>query len=268
MLGILAQRGRRSGRFAFRALLANCALLGLPLLASFAPAVANAGSLAMVANAAGNVPGGATQPSATRLETERRYRGAVAEPGQQIWYRLNSEDAERMIFLVRGKTPSCPIRASVLDVYGRTLAQLISSPRETLPFVVRLPAHPASNTYYLRIDADPFLVCDGAGYAFTLFEPEQPTSCEADQPEGGGPIHVCSMSSPSRETPRGGNRPSPTFETRDCDRAGTALWRATLAVARERSLVARRRGSIGTLRRLESERHRLALRARYDCIGS
>jgi hypothetical protein len=151
-------------------------LLWLLLAASIAQGATRANVGAGDAIKVEGDPGGATMAEATRLrETSSRelisYRGTVQEPGQQIWYEFYTNERGRMLFEVSGRTPSCPVRATILDVRGRTLGELISDSVDALFFAVPLPREPVSNLYYLRIDADPYIACGSASYAFQLLEP-------------------------------------------------------------------------------------------------
>lgn len=240
--------------------LAVCGSLGLLLTASIASAGARAGDRPTPIGATTGVPGGATPQSAPSLEAESKYRGTVAGGAQQLWYRLTSDGAKVLVFEVEGQAESCPVRASVLDAHERTLGQLIASPGEVLPLVVRVPDHRRSRTYYLRIDADPFLACVGGDYAFTQLLPEAerhaPNPCGAAlRPAAGRRFPVACA--PSRTS----------FDAETCLKFGPALGRATVALAHERRLLARGRGSLSVLRRLENAKRVLARRAFYACVG-
>jgi len=230
--------------------LTACVLLGLLLLtASIAPGVARAGARATSAENTAGAPGGATMASATQLENGISYRGTVTEPGQRIWYKLDAQDAERILLEVWGTTRSCPVRATVLDARGRTLGQLISTNSEILFFAVLVPVHPVSGVYYLRIDADPYTSCASAGYVFKIVEPGQPIKCPpgltCTSPEGSVPALVFSA----------------------CNGASKAVQRLSREVAGEAALVRRGRGSVSKLRRLESEERTARRKSHVNCTG-
>jgi len=200
-------------------------------------------------------PGGATMASATRLYPQSSNRGTVDEKTQQIWYELYSEKGERALFQVWGPTRSCPVRVALLDARGRTLGQIVSSSREIEPFLVLFPAHPASDVYYLRIDADPYRSCASASYTVILLEPEQAGSCDGPprppfpdgEPDSGCPY--------SQEVPK--------YENVRCDSAGPAYSRDRKAAEE----AARRHLGIQIRRRLESY-ERAALREMIaNCPG-
>jgi hypothetical protein len=222
---------------------------------------------------AGSTPRGAmgspTSAQATPLQTGFSYQGAVSKRIKRLWYRLNDPDSKRIVFHLRGKSPTCAVHASLLDARGRPLAQLITAPGETLPFVVLIPVKTVSDTYYLRLDADPFSSCVNASYVFTLVEPEQPGACEAPAT---GPAEQTSKSCVTSSTaPAYGARFSTTPRARlararsACETVGNTLWRVTVAVAKERSLVFHRRAGIASLRKLESKRRALARRVYHLC---
>jgi hypothetical protein len=226
-------------------------LLGLLLVASLAPNIALAHGHASSAGAPTAAPGGTTMAAATRLHTGLGYRGTIAEPGQQAWYKLESDGYPRAQFDIAGKTISCPARATMLDTHGRTLGQLISTTSETLPLLARFPTHPISNVYYLRIDADPYSACANAAYVFHLAEPLQPEPCSL--PEADGREIVC------------GYGPAPPLLTRACASAAKQVQQLSREVALEAALVSRRRGSVATLRRLESEEHTASRKSSVSC---
>ena len=185
--------------------------------------------------------------TAAQLENELHYRGTVV-PRQQLWYKFDSA-GERAYVEVRGETPLCSVRAALLDARGRTLGQIVSSTRETLPLLAYFPAHPVSEEYYLRIDANPYAACANTSYVFKLAEPEQPLpdECGAGPPPTGPhgePIPI-SCAAPSKESV------VPAFEARACQSDRSTFDHANKEVARVRALVARRRAGIRTLRQLE-----------------
>jgi hypothetical protein len=209
-------------------------------------------------------PGGAKPSSATSLQTGFSYMGTVTKRGGRLWYRLQAGDAKRLLFHLRGKSRSCSVRASVLDARGKSLGQLISSPAETQPFVVLVPATPVSDTYYLRIDASPFEPCAGARYVFTLVEPGQGplTPCETPGAALAAPLSKACGS----DSARAPSMVARAASGRDaCERVGPQLGHATFEVARVRRLVLHRKARVGTLRRLESERRALVRLVYHLC---
>ena len=277
MFGIYAQRARRRRRVASRTSrppFAACILSGLLLIASILPGSALAGVAVAPGHLhdatatttppppadGGSSPGGATMATATALVTESSYRGAIDAPAAQAWYQLQVAAGEKVAFEVRGKTSSCPVRASFVDASGRTLEQLTSTARESLPFLVSAPQRATSESYYLRIDISPSSTCSHAGYAFRLLFPEQEPPCVQPAPPSPGQpsVGVCA----SKEA---GYGPALRLETSACDRAGAAVSRASNATGRERGEVQRGRGSRRRLKQLERAEHNLKLRARHVC---
>ncbi len=196
--------------------------------------------------------------TATPLKTEFDYRGAVAS-GQEAWYKLEG-GGQRAYVEVRGETPSCSVRAALLDAHGRTLRQIISSTRETLPLIAYFPSKPVAGVYYLRIDANPYAPCASANFVFKLVQPSQADDCEAEAtigPAGEPQTALC----PGHETA------SPSSRERACAADELALERESTAIARERALVAHRQGSIRTLRQYESRKDAIKRRAFGDCVG-
>lgn len=234
-------------------LLAACAACGL--LAVGLP-VARAGEGPEMSPPPG-APGGAAKASATMLYNELSYRGTVTR-GAQRWYKFKSNGPGRILVEVWGRTRSCPVRAVLLDARGRPLSALFSSDREILPFAAPLPAHPIANTYYLRIDADPYLSCARASYVFKLIEPEQPGAPVAVPLEPAATISQVphSAMAPSRE--------ADWLESGRCDSALYALSSATVAVEVERYRWRHHRASIGAVRSVE--RHKLTVRRRERAI--
>jgi hypothetical protein len=229
--------------------LSRCVLLALLLAAQGAAQARAAGEPPMPPGA----PGAAAMSAATPFYHGLSYRGTISGAASQAWYRFESDGAERAIVEVWGRTASCPVRASVLDAGGHTLAQLISSSSEILPLLVGLRAGAGSDVY-LRIDADPYRACASAGYVVTLFEPEDLPPCAANP----HPTPECPVASFRPE-------PAPALVQRACEDAGATFARATVAVARERALIARGRGSYAALVRLEAERLASRRRALATC---
>jgi hypothetical protein len=205
-----------------------------------------------------NLAAATTMAAATPLKTGFDYRGAVAA-GHEAWYKLEG-GGQRAYVEVRGETPSCSVRATLLDARSRTLRQIISSTRETLPLIAYFPSKPVTDVYYLRIDANPYAPCASASFVFVLVQPVQADDCESETTVGpaGEPQHtVCAANEtsaiPSRE--------------RACAADELALERESTAIARERALVTRRRGSIRTLRQYEGRKDAIKRRALGDCVG-
>jgi hypothetical protein len=177
------------------------------------------------------------------MEIATSYGGILNQPGRQAWYRFNSRYAPQVIFKLLGTTPGCAVRAVVLDGHERRLGELIASTRESSPFLVRLPAS-GPETYYLRIDKDPYESCKSAGYSASLVEPDQQECHPA---------------------PGAGCEGAPPFESPACDRAGLALDRTTVTLARDRSQVRRHLVSAATLRSLEASERAERRSARVSC---
>jgi hypothetical protein len=263
-------RHRRVASRASWPLLAARALSGLLLVAAIAPGVARANAVVAPARPQGltttatppapsGAPGSVTRASATQLDNELNYRGSVA-PGQRLWYKLAAA-GERAYVEVRGETPLCSVRAALLDARGRTLGQIVSSTRETLPLLVYFPAHAVSKRYYLRIDANPYASCASTDYVFKLVEPEQPEPVECPPPTTGtnGEQQPRSCSAPSKASA------VPAFVSRACASYQAAFDRVNRAVAKLRALVARRRARIRALRRLEGVERAARRRANVRC---
>ena len=283
MFGIHAQWARRRRRVASRTsrpLFAACFLSGLLLIASIVPGSALAGAAVATGHphevtatttppAPPGAPGGATMATATALVTDSSYRGTIGVSATQAWYRLEAEEGEKVAFEIRGETSSCPVRASFVDASGGTLEQLISTARESLPFLVSVPQGSTSASY-LRIDISPSSTCSRAGYVFRLLFPTQPTPCGQPAPPSPG-----QPAPPSPGQPAGGVCASKTeeqrygpllqLETSACDRASAAVNSASNATGRERGEVERGRGSRKRLEQLERAERNLKLKARHDC---
>jgi hypothetical protein len=262
--GTYAQRARRRGRVASRAsrsLLAVRALSGLLLIASIAPGAARAGTAvafgrphgsaaAILPPGAASAPGGATMASATPLGNQPSYRGTIA-PGGQLWYKFEHTDGERMHVNLWGKTPACPVRATMLDADGHELGEIISSTHEIEPFIVYFPPHEVSLVYYLRIDTGPAASapCAGAGYVFTLQEPEQP-QCQASLLPDGEQAASCVLAEKS----------APAYEASVCSQASRRYRQLANDLANERGHV-----GVGTRRRLESEVYAARREVTHGC---
>jgi hypothetical protein len=189
--------------------------------------------------------------AATQLKNELSYRGTIAEPGQQIWYKLDAVDGERAIVNLWGRTRSCPVRATLLDARGRGLGEIVSSTSEIQPFIVYFPANPVSATYYLRIDL-PRASCAGAGYVFTLVAPEQPQPPAECQAASNGEPRFCTLASKAEAVS--------AYIANTCKVAARNYRRAASVLAEER-----RRVGIGTRRRLESAVSAARRGVRLDC---
>jgi hypothetical protein len=214
----------------------------LALLAALAPTGGAAGPRAHAA-AATPPPFARSTPmaSATSVYSFQAYRGTAGRaPAEALWYQFSGDGAEQVLFEVSGLTRSCPVRATVLDARGRVLGEIIVAAGETLPFAAPLPAHPVSETDYLRIDADPYRACAAAAYSFTLSEPFEPAPCER------------------RRCPA--YAPAPPLSPRFCPAAQYALSRATVALERARAELRRRRANVAAVRAAEA--HKLAARRR------
>ncbi len=190
--------------------------------------------------------GGTSMASATSVYSFQAYSGTAGRaPVEALWYRFSGEGEERVLFEMSGQTRSCPVRAAVLDARRRVLGEIIVAAGETLPFAAPLPAHPASETDYLRIDADPYRACAAAAYSFTLSSPFEPAPCE------------------QRRCPA--YAPAPLFEPRFCSAAQYALSHATVALERERALVRRHRAGDAALRAAEARKRTARRRERKLC---
>jgi hypothetical protein len=236
-----------------RAALATLGLLTIAI-ALIVPGAARASGVAMAAAdpAGAGAPGGATMASATQLYTQLRNRGTLDGAARQFWYKLNSEHGEHALLEVWSPTRSCPVRAVLLDASGKTLGQIVSSPGEIVPFLVVFPAHPASDVYYLRIDADPHAPCASTSYSAILLQPEQADSCNGPPgpPLAPGETRVCATAA------------VPAYTVHACDTAGTA-YRQDKAAAEEaarRHLDVRRRA-------LEAQERADLRRIRANCPG-
>ncbi len=189
--------------------------------------------------------GGTSMASATPAYSAETYRGTAGRaPAGALWYQFSGDGAERVLFEVSGLTRSCPVRATVLDVRGRVLGEIFVAAGETLPFAVPLPAHPVSETDYLRVDADPYMACAAAGYSFALTEPFEPPPCGRSQ---------CPYYAPE------------PLDSRFCNAAQYALSRATVALERERALVRRHRARDAALRAAEARKLAARRRERRLC---
>jgi hypothetical protein len=261
--------GRRGhvGQHSREGLLALCVWLGV---LSIGVGVARA-SVAVPAVTPAGAPGGPTIASATQLYNGLSYRGTV-ERGRALWYRFKAENAGRADLEVWGRTRSCPIRATVTGPRGGALGEIISSTSEILPFSVPLRVHSDTGLYYVRIDTDPYTACAGAGYVFTLSEPEQPGPLPSEEPSPSQTASPPSSSPSPGSPPRTGTMPSkesaspvPQIEQGNCGSALDQLRRATIAVERERALVRRHRAGIGTLRSVEAQKLTARRRERAIC---
>lgn len=248
--------------------LAACALIGLLPLVSTGASVAQARTAVPSARARGapaaidaatSRAGAATMATATPLKSGVRYGGVIAG-AQQAWYKLEAAGT-RAYVEVRGRTPNCSVRAALLDAHGRTVAQIISSTRENLPLIVYLHDQGEKvETYFLRIDANPYAPCTSAEYIFDLLEPDQADNCEPE------PIAAAPGTPLTAVCPAGESAPSRSRQ-RECAVDQLALERESLALARERALVARRKSSINTLRAYEGRKNAARRRARAVCLG-
>lgn len=184
--------------------------------------------------------------SAAPVYSFNTYRGTAGRaPTETLWYTFRGDDAERVLFEMSGRTRSCPVRAAVLEAGGRVLGEIIVAAGETLPFAAPLPAHPASNTFYLRIDADPYRECAAAGYSFALSEPFEPRPC-AQLP---CPVYA----------------PAPPLDPRFCNSAQYALASATVALERARAQLRRRRAGIAAVRAAEARKRAARSREHKVC---
>ncbi|HTR72947.1 MAG TPA: hypothetical protein VMG80_05065 [Solirubrobacteraceae bacterium] len=190
-------------------------------------------------------PGGASRGAATALKNGVSYRGQL-ESGQRAWYKLETDEGERVKVRLWGRTPSCPVRATLIDGHGRALGEIVSTTHEIEPFIVYYPEGDTSPDYYLRVQPGPSTAaCASAAYVFTLQEPEQeePISCGSTPGPNGEPVASCT--SPSKETA------APAYEARACASASRSYRRLESELARERARSARRRleAEIGAARR-------------------
>jgi hypothetical protein len=217
-------------------------------------------SLPATALAAEGAPGGATAATATQLVTEDSYRGTLAEPHGQSWYRLEVSPGEKTRFSLRGQTSACPVQASLVDASGAVLGQILSTTRETLAFVVFAPTHATSDTYYLRLALPSGSTCPTSAYLLRQFEPIQ-SACAPPPSLPPGVSYAC-------ETPKGETRYSPLpIISSACRGDGRALRQATAATKRERRRLAGRRDSRAILQRLEQNERLLNQRTMHACGG-
>ena len=230
-------------------------LLGLLLVVAVVPGAALADGEASPEETSADLAGGPTRDSALQIKAESPYEGVVSSRAEQHWYRFEGDGGKEIVISVTGKTRSCPVRVSLLDAGGRTLAQLISVAGGNLPFVAPIVDPETSGAYYLRIDSEPYSACVGGGYAFTLLHPRQLEPClPAGHDSIGHPRLVAC-----------GFMPDPVFLPA-CISSGRALREATVAVAKERRLVARKKASKRALKKLESRRNALLREASAACF--
>ncbi len=258
----------RSRRAASRALAPHAAgaLSCLLLIASVAPAgvsasggpasqQANGGLVGRSAGAGAahavsptGLPGGASSATATALKNGVSYRGQVA-PRQQSWYELQAEYGERMYVQLWGRTPSCPVRMTLLDAHGRAVGEIVSTTREIEPFIVYYPKGDTSPHYYLRIQQGPSATpCASAAYVFTLQEPEQEQAQEQEQPgcesaSAGEPHQQCPLASYGQMGVKGSKEEAGprTYEAHACSAASRTYNQLQNELARERAGSVRRR---------------------------
>jgi hypothetical protein len=169
--------------------------------------------------------------SATPLGNVTSYGGEIA-PGQQAWYRFQHSGGERARVDLRGSAGSCPVRASLLDAHGGTLAEIVSSASETEPFTAYFPRPEVSLDYYLRIEPDPSATtpCStSAGYVFRLAEPEQP-ACHTHVGPHGEKARACVLA----------ERSVPAYEARACAAVSRRYNALAKALARAHGRARRR----------------------------
>jgi hypothetical protein len=183
---------------------------------------------------------GSTMTSALPVEVERKYRGSLSAPTYETWYKFNVGELPLATLDVGASTAACPIRGAVFTTQGSRLGEIIATNGAVLPFVLQLPS--ANQAYFLRIDRDPYQSCKIASYVFTQIEKSQGGPCDDGAT---GPEILCGP---------------PPFVTQTCLKAGRALARATLAVARSRGRVRWR-----TLRKLEAKVRADRVSTKLDC---
>ncbi len=200
-------------------------------------------------------PGGTALVSATALNNESSYRGTVHRGGA-LWYKFDSQGAERVLVNVWGRTRTCPVRATVLNAHRRVLGELISSSAEILPFAAPLPARPFAGAYYLRIDEDPYSACATGRYVLELVEPQQPSPAPPALAPAPGAVQ------PEMTAPATNER---SIVPGRCNTALYTLSRATVVLERERWLVRRHRAGIASLRGAEARKLQARRRERAIC---